>query len=79
MNIFQKNGIIKEGTKTPFWGIIAEYVQKKFDEKYKKLRKCNRDAAFYKLQAALDVYEEILRIPEIIDREAEIQKQNGGN
>ena len=55
-------------------GDILNEVQKEFDREYKKLRKCNRDSAFYKLQGGLEKLEWVLNLPAIIENRGELNK-----
>lgn len=44
------------------WPIFEEKLKERFESEYKKLRKCNRDSAFNKIQGYLDAIDEIFRI-----------------
>lgn len=55
------------------WIILKAEIQKEFDREYKKLRKCNRDSAFYKIQGKLEGLEFVLNRPEIIKNRVDNQ------
>ena len=44
------------------WQLLAQELKERFEYKYKKLRKSNRDSAFYKIQGYLDAIDEIFNI-----------------
>lgn len=54
------------------WDDIAKEIRKEFDREYKKLRKCNRDSAFYKIQGGLDKLDWVLNLPEILKNRGEL-------
>jgi hypothetical protein len=51
------------------WRLYEAYLKARFDALYKRLRKSNRDSAFYKIQGGLDEIEYALKLPQtIVDR-----------
>jgi len=48
------------------WQFLKREIQEEFNREYKKLRKCNRDSAFYRIQGKLDGLEFVLNRPDII-------------
>jgi len=54
------------------WDKLEPEIRKEFDREYKKLRKCNRDPAFYKLQGGLDKLEWVLSLPDKLETRGEL-------
>lgn len=50
----------------PDFAVYLNELKNEFDTSYKKLRKCPRDSAFYKIQGRLDGLEFALNIAKII-------------
>lgn len=48
------------------WQILLKEIKDEFDREYNKLRKCNRDSAFYRIQGKLEGLEFVLKRPDII-------------
>jgi len=57
-------------TQHPGWKMFREELENISQEKLKRLRKCKRDSAFYKLQGNLDQIDEIIRWVEITIEDA---------
>jgi hypothetical protein len=53
---------VKQMTDTPGWNLIAKEIKRIQETNLQKLRKCNRDSAFYKIQGCLDFIDEFLNV-----------------
>lgn len=53
---------IKQMTDTSGWNIVAKELKRIRETNYEKLRRCNRDSAFYKIQGCLDFIDEFLNV-----------------
>jgi hypothetical protein len=62
---------------TEGWKVVKNIIDELFNEKYSKLRKCNRDSAFYKLQGGLDTIDEIYERLNYKLTDEEKEEQNG--
>jgi hypothetical protein len=51
--------LLNQTMSTEGWKVVEKVFDEIFTEKYSKLRKCNRDSAFYKLQGGLDTIDGI--------------------
>ena len=56
--------LIRQMTSTEGWKVLASDLHERFNNKFKQLRKCRRDSAFYKIQGYLDAIEEVFNIVE---------------
>jgi hypothetical protein len=57
---------------TDGWRVLEHEIKQEFEKEYKKLRKCNRDSAFYKIQGKLEGLEFVLTRPDIIKTRGEL-------
>lgn len=55
---------IHQMTQTQGWKILVRELKERFDNKYTKLRKSNRDSTFYKIQGYLDAIDEVFNLVE---------------
>ena len=56
----------------PGWTILENEIKAEFNKKYKQLRKCLKDATFYKVRGELDALEWVLKLPELIKSRGEL-------
>ena len=71
------SSLLHQTMTTEGWKVVKNIIDELFNEKYSKLRKCNRDSAFYKLQGGLDTIDEIYERLNYKLTDEEKEEQNG--
>ena len=51
--------LVREMTRTDGWEIVSRELKNRYEDEYKRLRKCKRDSAFYKIQGYLNAIDEV--------------------
>ena len=74
--VIPESSLLNALTTHPGWKVFREMLKDRKKEMYNKLRKCNRDSSFYKLQGALDEIDGIFR--EMENRIYEFEEETNG-